>query len=116
MASEKYRRFLEVESKKAPIERKQSDVKGRLWVSWGESTDRVVIERGSSDIIDSIYFGEELSKTVVMDRKVARIIQERLKGLEEENLRLYKQARIMKIAICGLIVIIFIMAVIVTFS
>jgi len=110
--SKKYRNFLEKEASKAPLEKKPSDLKGRFWVSWGESSDRAVLDRGTSDIIDSIYFGEDLSKTVVMDRKVARIIQERLKDLEEENIHLCKQVRIMKIIIPGLVIIILVMVVI----
>ncbi|MEM2341078.1 MAG: hypothetical protein QXX94_01725 [Candidatus Bathyarchaeia archaeon] len=109
MESKKYRNFLEKEASKAPLEKKPSDLKERFWISWGESVDKATLEKGTSDIINSIYFGEDLSKTVVMDRKVARIIQERLKGLEEENIYLCKQIRIMKFIILGLILVISIM-------
>lgn len=105
MESKKFRNFLEAESRRAPIEKKQSISGKNFWISWKEKVDRVTVERGTSDIIDSLYFGEDLSKTVVMDRKVARIIQERLRGLEEENIRLHKRIRIMKIVIYGLILV-----------
>lgn len=112
MESKKYKNFLEKEASKAPLEKKLSDSKGRFWVSWSESSDRAVLDKGTSDILDSIYFGEDLSKTIVIDRKVARIIQERLKNLEEENIHLCKRIRIMKIIISGLVIIILIIAII----
>ncbi len=105
MESKKYRNFLEAESKRAPIEKRRSNSEERFWILWKEKVDRATIERGTSDIIDSLYFGEDLSRTVVIDRKVARIIQERLKGLEEENIRLHKRVRIMKIIIYGLMLV-----------
>jgi len=110
--SKKYKNFLEKEASKAPLEKKLSDSKGRFWVSWSESSDRADLDKGTSDILDSIYFGEDLSKTIVIDRKVARIIQERLKNLEEENIHLCKRIRIMKIIISGLVIIILIIAII----
>jgi hypothetical protein len=113
MESKKYRDFLEKEASKSPIEKKPSNFKGKFWFSWGESSDRAVLDEGASDIIDSIYFGEDLSKTVVMDRKVARIIQERIKDLEEENIHLYKRIRVMKIIIFSLVATILIIAVII---
>lgn len=103
MESGKYRRFLEAESKIAPIEKKRSPESDRFWISWKERVDRVTFESGTSDIIDSLYFGEDLSRAVVIDRGVARIIQERIRGLEEENIRLHKLVRIMKIVIYGLV-------------
>ncbi|MCD6465963.1 hypothetical protein J7L27_06330, partial [Candidatus Bathyarchaeota archaeon] len=63
-------------------------------------------------IIDSLYFGKDPQKTVVIDGKVARIIQDRLKGLEEENIRLRKHVKIMKLIIAALISITFILAMI----
>ncbi|MEM2091821.1 MAG: hypothetical protein QXR59_00850 [Candidatus Bathyarchaeia archaeon] len=107
MESEIFKRFLETESRRAPIERKQSGVGERFWLFWGESKDRAEIKRGTSDIIDSLYFGEEPSRTVVIDRRVARMLQERIKGLEEENLRLYKHIRIMKFIILTLLLAVF---------
>jgi hypothetical protein len=111
MESEKYRKFLEIESKKAPLEKKQSDMRERFWISWGESVDRAPIEKGTSDIIDSLYFGNDPSRTVVIDRKVAKILQERLRGLEEENMRLHKRVRLMRLIMYALILIIFLMAI-----
>ncbi|MCX8170638.1 MAG: hypothetical protein N3E47_01515 [Candidatus Bathyarchaeota archaeon] len=100
--SEKYRSFLEVEAKKAPLEKKRLD-DGRSLLTWWDKTDRVMVEKGSSDIMDLIYFGEDPSKTVVIDQKVAKMLRERLHGLEEENLRLHSQLRRMKIIVYGLI-------------
>lgn len=111
MESEKYRKFLEIESKKAPLEKKQSDMRERFWFSWGESVDRAPVEKGSSDIIDSLYFGNDLSRTVVIDRKVAKILQERLRGLEEENMRLHKRVRLIRLIMYALILIIILMAI-----
>ncbi len=102
MESKRYRNFLEAESKRAPIEKRQSSSGRHFWILWEEKMDKITIGKGTSDIIDLLYFGEDLSRPVIIDRKVARMIQERLKGLEDENIRLHKQVRVMKIISCGL--------------
>ena len=113
MESERYKKFLEIESRKAPIKRKKSEVRERFWIYWEERTDGSELrKKGESDIIDSLYFGKDPQKTVVIDGKVARIIQDRLKGLEEENIRLRKHVKIMKLIIAALISITFILAMI----
>lgn len=102
--SEKYKSFLEIETKKAPFEKRRlEDGKGFL-ISWWDKTDMVMVKKGSSDITDLIYFGEDPSKTVVIDQRVAKMLKDRLHDLEEENLRLYRQIRRMKIVLCGLVV------------
>lgn len=106
---DKYKRFLEIESRRAPLERKQSNVGGRSLIYWGESRDRATIEKGASDIISSLYFGEEPQRAVIIDRSVARILQERLKSLEEENIRLYRRMRFAKFLIGGLLLLVFLM-------
>lgn len=100
--SEKYKSFLEIEARKAPFEKKRLDDGERFLISWWDRTDKVIVEKGSSDIMDSIYLGGDLSKTVIIDQKVAKILRERLHDLEEENLRLRRQLGRMKIIVFGL--------------
>ncbi|MEM1606522.1 MAG: hypothetical protein QW341_04250 [Candidatus Bathyarchaeia archaeon] len=100
--SEKYKSFLEIEAKKAPFEKRRLENGKSFLISWWDKTDTVMVEKGSSDIMNLIYFGNDPSKTVVIDQRVARMIRDRLHDLEEENLRLYSQLRRMKIVLCGL--------------
>jgi len=104
--SKRYKDFLESESRKAPIEKKQIDEGRRFWVYWTERDDKVVGEGETRDIIDLVYFDKKPSKTVILDRSTARILQERLKGLEEENIDLLKKMRVMKSIICALTLVI----------
>jgi|GEM_PF-694485 len=104
--SEKYRKFLEKEAKKAPIERKHLDDGRRFLISWWDKEDRVLAEKGFQDIIGSVYFGENPSKTVIMDQKVARMLRERIHWLEEENMSLHRQIGRMKIVVFGLVIVV----------
>ncbi|MBS7607056.1 hypothetical protein KEJ14_04355 [Candidatus Bathyarchaeota archaeon] len=109
MGAERYKRFLEVESRRAPLERKQSNVGERSLIYWGESRDRATMSKGTSDIISSLYFGEEPQSAVIIDRSVAKILQERLNSLEEENIRLYRRIRFAKFLIGGLLLLVLLM-------
>lgn len=111
--SEKYKSFLEKEAKKAPIERKQLDSGGRFLISWWDKEDKILAERGFQDIINSVYFGENPSKTVIIDQKVARMLRERIHWLEEENMSLHRQIGRMKIIMLGLAAATIIMAILI---
>ncbi len=58
----------------------------------------------SSDLLDSLYLGKDMQETVVVDRKTAAMLQDRLRGLEEENIRVRKRMRLMKFIIGALLV------------
>jgi hypothetical protein len=60
------------------------------------------VHRGSSDILDSLYLGKNMEETVTVERKVAGLLRDRLKGLEEENLRMRKRLTTFKIMMIGL--------------
>lgn len=110
MESERYKKFLEIESRKAPIKRKESEARERFWIYWEDGSDVSELRRRDGlEMIDSPYFGGGLQNTIVIDARVARIIQARFKELEEENMRFRKHVRLMKIMIAALVLIIFIM-------
>ena len=102
MASETYRKFLESESGKNPLKLEESMGKERFRFSWENGEERSV-QTKPSDIIDSIYLGRDMEETVVVDRRVAAMLQDRLKGLEEENIHMRKRAKIMKIIMGALL-------------
>jgi len=102
MVTEKYKKFLEMEAKKNPVKIEGSMEKEHLRISWENNKERP-IQTKSSDIIDSIYLGKDMEETVVVDRRVAAMLQDRLKGLEEENIRMHRRVKIMKIMIGALL-------------
>ena len=53
----------------------------------------------SSDILDSVLLGKEMSQSVTVDRRAASLLRYRLDLLEEENLNMQKKIRFMKILI-----------------
>jgi len=57
---------------------------------------------GSSDILDSLYLGKNMEENVIVERKVAGLLKDRLRGLEEENLRLRKRLTTFKILMVAL--------------
>jgi len=92
MTSENYKRFLESQAEKNPVKL------DRKTMSWEEQDVR--LPPGSpSNLLESVYLGREPEETVVMDRKSAKLLQERLAGLEMEVNRLHKRIRGMKILI-----------------
>lgn len=103
MESEKYRRFLKKQAEKNPVKIEGSLSSERYRISWEDDRDRSKVN-ASSDILDSLYLGKDMQETVVVDRKVAAMLQDRLRGLEEENIRVRKRMRLMKGIIGALIV------------
>ncbi len=95
MESEKYRRFLEQQARRNPVRIEGSLASERFRVSWEDNEDRAALNT-SSDILDSVYFGKDMQETVVVDRKAAALLQDRLRGLEEENIRVRKRLKLMK--------------------
>ncbi len=97
MSSEKFRKFLEIQSRRSPLRISEGKV------SW-EEKDVMTVSYKPSDFLESVYLGKELQNTVVMDRSVAAMLQHRLTELEKENGRLRKSIKILKIALGGVIV------------
>jgi len=92
MTSETYKRFLESQAEKNPVKL------DRETLSWEERDVR--LPPGSpSNLLESVYLGREPEETVVVDRKSAKLLQERLAGLETEVNRLHKRIRSMKMLI-----------------
>jgi len=102
MESETYRKFLKSEAEKNPVRIEESMEKERFRISWQNVKERP-IPISSSDIIDSLYLGEDMQETVIMDRRVAATLQDRLKGLEEENIRMRRRVKVMKLVIGALL-------------
>ncbi|MCW4021012.1 MAG: hypothetical protein NWF14_07295 [Candidatus Bathyarchaeota archaeon] len=103
MESEKYRKFLRQQAEKNPVKIDRSARSTRFRISWrneGESP----VQSSSSDILDSLYLGKDMKETVVVDRRVAALLQDRLGGLEEENIRMRRRIKIMKFAIGALLI------------
>ena len=75
----------------------------RFRISWEDERDRSKVD-SSSDLLDSLYLDKNMEETVFVDRKVAAMLQDRLRGLEEENIRVRKQMRLMKFAAGALLI------------
>ena len=103
MESEKYRKFLKQQAEKNPVKIEGSLVGQRFRISWEDERDRSTLT-SSSDLLDSLYLDKNMEKTVFVDRKAAAMLQDRLRGLEEENIRVRKQMRLMKIAAGALLI------------
>jgi len=102
MESEKYRKFLERQAEKNPVKIEKSLKSGRFRISWENREERPA-SNSSSDILDSLYLGREMQETVVVDRRVAAMLQDRLRGLEEENISMHKRIKTMKLIIAALL-------------
>ena len=97
MESKKYREFLKRQSVKSPLHRDVSTEK--IIVGISQESRRKFYEDDSSDILDSILLGREMSQSVTVDRRAASLLQYRLNVLEEENIHLRRQNKFMKIII-----------------
>lgn len=75
----------------------------RFRISWENERDRSTLD-SSSDLLDSLYLDKNMEETVFVDRKAAAMLQDRLRGLEEENIRVRKQMRLMKFAAGALLI------------
>ena len=109
MSSKKYRKFLEKQSEKNPIDLKDSLSRGSLRISWAKNKEELP-QGSSSHILDSIYFGKDMEETVVVDRRVAGLLQDRVKNIEDENLRLRKHVgrfKIMLVATTAIALLLF---------
>lgn len=96
MSNKKYKKFLEKQSEKNPIDLNSSTPRENFRISWARKKEK--LPQGSpSHILDSIYLGKDMEETVVVDRRVASMLQDRLKGVEDENLRLRKRVGRLKI-------------------
>jgi hypothetical protein len=102
MESEKYRRFLAQQAEKNPVKMEGSLIGERFRISWEDNEDRPA-SSSTSDILDSFYFGKDMQETVVVDRRAAALLQDRLRGLEEENIRVRKRIKWMKFIIGALL-------------
>ena len=91
------------QAKKNPVKIEGSLVGQRFRISWEDNRDRSTLD-SSSDLLDSLYLGRDMQETVVVDRKVAAMLQERLRGLEEENIRVRRRMRLMKFVMGALLV------------
>jgi len=96
MASEAYKKFLESEAERNPLKIGGSMIS---WENRGERTNSTQ----PSDILDSIYLGKDMQDTVVMDRRVASMLQDRIAGLEKENENLSSRIKRMRIIAVGLL-------------
>ena len=91
------------QAEKNPVKIEGSLVGQRFRISWEDERDRTTLV-SSSDLLDSLYLGKDMQETVVVDRKTAAMLQDRLRGLEEENIRVRKRMRLMKFIIGALLV------------
>jgi len=92
--STQLKEFLEYEAKKNPI---KGDGTKFSWEEKAVQGDRV--SRGGSGLLDAIYLKKPTEGTVVVEKSVAALIQERISNLEEEITRLRSRVRFFKIAI-----------------
>ena len=60
-----------------------------------------------SDFLESTFFGRDFGDTVVVERSVAAMFQYQMKGLEEENEKLRRGIKILKIILVGAALIMF---------
>ncbi len=99
MVSERFLKFLKEQARRSPIR-----VDGAK-ISWEDGRERRFSSK-PSDMLGSLYLGEKLKETVVMERGVAAMLKHRLSELEKENIRQRGTIRILKFIIAGLAVII----------
>lgn len=92
--SSQLKEFLEYQAKRNPI---KADGSKFSWEEKGVQSDRVTT--GSSGLLDAIYLKKPTEGTVVVERSVAALIQERISNLEEEITHLRTRIRFYKIAI-----------------
>ena len=106
MDSELYRKFLEFEAKEHPVRM------GQTRISWENLYERTKPQRSSkpSDILDSIYLEREMEDTVIMDKRVAAMLHDRIAGLEADLGKMRNQVRILKIIIGVLLLVIVILS------
>ncbi|MBO3803884.1 MAG: hypothetical protein JTT11_08480 [Candidatus Brockarchaeota archaeon] len=85
--------FLDSQAKKNPIRFDKTKL------SWEEKGAQDGKGAASSNLLDAIYLRKPPEETVVVERSVAALIQERISNLEEEITRLRARVRLLKIAI-----------------
>jgi hypothetical protein len=90
MENKKYRKFLEKQAEKNPVNIEDSTSARGFKITWDKAHEEPT-RSGSSDILDSLYLGKNMEQNVTVERKVAGLIRDRLKGLDEENLRLRRR-------------------------
>ena len=86
--------FLESQAKKNPI---RADGSKFSWEDKNVQGERA--GGSSSGLLDAIYLKKPAEGTVVVERSVAALIQERISNLEEDITRLRSRIRLFKIAI-----------------
>jgi len=97
MSSETYRRFLRLEAESHPVKIDKN------MISWENINMKIQTGLTSpSDILESIYLKRDMSETVVMDRRVASLLRDKLAGLEAETEHLRRRIKFMKFIILGL--------------
>ena len=94
MESEKYKKFLERQALNRPIHGNVPEEKIILEISREKMEE--ASGDGSSDILDSIFLGKEMSRSVTVDRRAASLLRYRLDMLEEETLQMQKKIKFMK--------------------
>jgi len=95
--NETYKRFLTLVSRRCP-ERKIRR-KPDYWEGGGQEGPSGL--SGSTGILEFMYLNRGAEDTVVMDKRVVTMLQERLKNLEEENRRLRGKVRTIKLLLAG---------------
>jgi hypothetical protein len=114
MESKKYRKFLEKQAEKNPVNIEDSKTTMGFKITWDKTHDETV-RSGSSDILDSLYLGKNMEENVTVERKAASLIKDRLRGLEEENLRLRRHITSFKVLLVALgISFIFVVAILIS--
>ncbi|MFQ6094585.1 MAG: hypothetical protein ACE5NN_00435 [Candidatus Bathyarchaeia archaeon] len=98
MSNEKFKKFLESRAERNPLNVSEDKI------SWEDRNERKLSAQ-PSDFLESVYLGKELRDTVVMERSVAAMLQHQLTRLEEENMRLRRSLKILKIASSAVVVI-----------
>ncbi|HIE19070.1 TPA: hypothetical protein EYP75_05030 [Candidatus Bathyarchaeota archaeon] len=97
MESKKYKEFLEHQAGKRPFHKNVSTEKIIFQVSREKMEESSRNE--SSDILDSVLLGKEMSQSVTVDRRAASLLRYRLDLLEEENLNMRKKIRFMTVIV-----------------
>ncbi|MBS7657125.1 hypothetical protein KEJ33_04290 [Candidatus Bathyarchaeota archaeon] len=92
---------MEKQAEKNPVKIEGSTSNTGFKITWDNVRNEP--KRGSSsDILDSLYLGKNMDETVIVERKVAGLLRDRLRGLEDENLKLKKRLTTLKILLIAL--------------
>jgi hypothetical protein len=100
MSSESYKKFLETQAKKKPI-----DIERVRFIPPLKKVKKEESSSSPSNLLESVYLKKDLNETIVVERGTARMLRERLTELEKKVNHLNQRLLVMRLMIIVLLVI-----------